>query len=101
MPIFILFESVGVSFEGAFFLLFTEQKSEMKRGENALFDVTMGLHYGVEVCDLVGSYLLGKLLNIIDKKNISLYRDDGLSVIEKENGPKPDLLREDVIAMRD
>ena len=44
----------------------------MKRGENALFDVTMGLHDGVEVCDLVGSYLLGKLLNITDKKNISL-----------------------------
>ena len=71
----------------------------MKRGENVLFDVIMGLHDRVEVCHLVGNYLLGKLLNIIGNKNIGLYRDDGLSVIENANDPKLDLLRKDVITI--
>ena len=49
------------------FLLFTEINIWMKKGENALSDVTMGSHDGVEVCELVGIYLLEKLSNIIDK----------------------------------
>ena len=63
----------------------------MKKGENPLSDVTMGLHDGVEVCELVGIYLFGKLSNIID--------DNGLSVIENANGAKLDRLRKDVIAI--
>ena len=42
-------------------LLFTEGNIRMKKGENPLSDVTMGLHDGVEVCELVGIYLFGKL----------------------------------------
>ena len=63
----------------------------MKKGENPLSDVTMGLHDGVEVCELVGIYLFGKLSNIID--------DNGLSVIENANRAKIDRLRKDVIAI--
>ena len=71
----------------------------MKKGENALFDVTMGSHDGAEICELVGIYLLGKLSNIIGINNIGLYRDDGLCVIENANGPKLDRLRKDIIAI--
>ena len=71
----------------------------MEKGENALFDVTMGSHDGAEICELVGIYLLGKLSNIIDRNNIGLYRDDGLCVIENANGPKLDRLRKDIIAI--
>ena len=42
---------------------------------------------------------IGKLSNIIDKKKIGLYRDDGLPVIENANGPELDRLRKDVIAI--
>ena len=59
----------------------------------------MGLHDGAEVYELVGIYLLGKLSNIINKRNIGLYRDDGLPVIENANGPKLDRVRKDVIAI--
>ena len=59
----------------------------------------MGLHDRVEVCHFVASYLLGKLLNIIVKKKIGLYRDDGLPIIENVNGPKLDLLRKDIVAI--
>ena len=72
-------------------LFFTEGNIWMKKGESPLSDVTMGLHDGVEVCELVGIYLFGKLSNIID--------DNGLSVIENANGAKLDRLRKDVIAI--
>ena len=42
-------------------LLFTEGNIWLKKGDNALFDVTMGLHDGGEVCEPVGIHLLGKL----------------------------------------
>ena len=80
-------------------ILFTEGNISMKKGENALFDVTMGSHDGAEICELVGIYLLGKLSNIIDRNNIGLYRDDGLCAIENANGPKLDRLRKDIIAI--
>ena len=35
--------------------------------------VTLGLHDGAEICELVGIYLLGKLSKTIDKKKIGLY----------------------------
>ena len=71
----------------------------MKKGEKGIFDVPMGSHYGVEVCELVGIYLTGKLSSIIDKKNVGLCKDDGFSVIENTNGPKLDDLRKDAIAI--
>ena len=71
----------------------------MTEGENSLFDVTMGSHDSVEVCKLVGIYLLGKLSNIIDKEKIGWYRDDGLSVIEDANGPKLERMRKYFMAI--
>ena len=80
-------------------LLFTEGNNWMKKGENALFDVTMGSHDGAEVCELLGIYLLGKLSNIIDQKKIGFYRDGGLSATENTNRHNLDCLRKDVIAI--
>ena len=65
--------------------------------ENALFDVKIGLH--PIVYELVGIYLSGKSSTIIDKKNISLYRDNWFSVIENANGAKLDCLRKNIIAI--
>ena len=42
---------------------------------------------------------LGIYLNVKDKKNIGLYRDDGLSVIENANGCKLDRLTKYRIAI--
>ena len=46
----------------------------------------MGLFDGAEVCELVGGYLLSELTSIIDKKDIGLYRDDGLGVMRCAGG---------------
>ena len=41
---------------------------------------------GVNICELVGLYLLDKLLNLIGRENVRLYRDDGLAVVNSSSG---------------
>ena len=53
----------------------------------------MGSYDGVEICELVGIYILSRLSNIIDKNNYGLYRDDGLLVLRNVNGQKIDGIR--------
>ena len=61
-------------------LLFNDQQTWIKR-DSGLFDVTMGAYDGAEVCELVGNYLLYKLLKSYEKKDIGLYKDEGLAVL--------------------
>ena len=44
------------------------------------FDVSMGSYDGAEVCTIVGLYMLEKIGGEFGKKNVGLYRDDGLGV---------------------
>lgn len=66
----------------------------VKRSGNEEFDVPMGLYYGVEVCELVGCFLLNKLSHVMDKRFVALYRDDGVGVLRnialrlRKNGKK-------------
>ena len=50
-----------------------------------LFDVVMGAYDCVEVCELVGTFLLEKISGICNKSNIGLYRDDGLSIFRNKS----------------
>ena len=59
----------------------------------------MRSYVGAEVCELVRLYLLGKLAPLTGTKNITLYRDNGLAVINQANGPKMDMIRKDIIAL--
>ena len=54
---------------------------------------------GAEVCELIGSYLLKKVSNIVDKKSIGLYRDDGLAILQNLSGPQIEHKRKDIIKM--
>ena len=63
------------------------------------FDVPMGCCDGAEVCELVGSYLLKKVSNIIDKKSTGLYRDDGLAILQNLSGSEIEWKDKDVIEM--
>ena len=56
----------------------------------------MGSYDGAETCELVELYLLNKLTKIIPANQLGLYRDDGLSIIPRANGPKMDKLRKDI-----
>ena len=64
-------------------LLFHEGQPWQKKDGEGLFDVTMGSWDGAESCELVGTYVLNKLKDILPKEDIGLYRDDGLGIIHK------------------
>ena len=53
----------------------------IKKGDDTVFDVIMGSFDGAEICELIGLYLLDKLSSLIGRKNVGLYRDDGLAAI--------------------
>ena len=55
----------------------------------------MGPYDGAEVCELVGSVLFFHLSNKYIKKDIGLYRDDGLEVFENKIGPQVERIKKD------
>ena len=65
--------------------------------KNGSFDVTMGRWDGAETSDLVGLYLLDKLLQVFPTGTFGLYRDDGLTIVENADGPKVERLRKNII----
>ena len=73
-------------------LLYCDNEPWIKK-EAGIFDVTMGVFDGAEVCELVGIYLLSQLATSCDKKNLGLYRDDGLAVFENMSGPQAERMK--------
>ena len=65
-------------------LLVNEGGTWMKK--DGLFDVKMGAYDCVEVCELVGTFLLEKISKRYDKNSIDLYSDDGLSAFKNKSG---------------
>ena len=79
-------------------LLFHNNVAWKKQTTTSCFDVTMG-SYGAEVCELIGTFILSKLGNIIGKKNTGLYRDDGFVVLRNMNARGIDKIRKIIIKM--
>jgi len=73
-------------------LLFSQNDTWIKK-DGGLFDVTMGAYDGAEVCELVGTYLLYLIGQKYDKRNIGLYRDDGLAVFKNRSGPQNERIK--------
>ena len=65
----------------------------------SFFDVTMRSYDVAEVCEIVGTFILSKLGNIIDKKNTGLYRDDGLVVLRSINARGTGKMRKIIIKL--
>ena len=59
----------------------------------------MGSYDGAETCELVGTYLLSRLIQYVPPNQIGLYRDDGLAAIPEANGPKMDRIRKQIISV--
>ena len=51
----------------------------------------MGCYDGAKLCELVGSFILNRLISIVNKSDIGLYRDDGLGIFY--NVSKPEIER--------
>ena len=75
--------------------LFNDQQTWVKR-ESGLSDVTMGAYNGAEVCELVGNYLLYELSKLFEKKDIGLYRDDGLGAFKNKSGPESEKIKKSI-----
>ena len=56
------------------------------KGDSGLFDVTKGAYNRMEVCELVGSYLLNELSTLYQKKDIGFYRDEERAIFKYKSG---------------
>ena len=74
-------------------VIFHARKESWVKKEGGSFDVTMGAYDGVEVCELIGIYMLYLIGKKYDSKNIGLYRDDGLAVFKNGSGPASEKIK--------
>ena len=80
-------------------LLFSKEGTWVKRGENPSFDVTMRSFDDAQICEIVGIYLLERLLPLLGKENFGLYRDDGLATVHSSSDLVLDRMRKDIISI--
>ena len=66
-----------------FFFFLNEGSTWMKK--DFLFDATMRLYDGADVCELVWTFLIDKINEKWNKNSIGLYRDDRLSVFTNKS----------------
>ena len=76
-------------------LLFNGQHVWIKK-KGGLFDVTMGAFDGAEVCEAAGNFLLYQLSENYNKKDIGLYRNDGLAIFKIVSGSKAEKTKKDI-----
>ena len=56
----------------------------------------MAVINGAEVCEAVRNFLLYQLLKNYNKKDICLYRDNGLAIFKKISGSKVEKIEKDI-----
>ena len=88
---------VSIMMQARKILLFNDSKPWLKKFGNEYFAVPMGCFDGAEVCELVGSLILTKLCNVLQRENVGLYRDDGLAIVKQMPGPELERKRKKII----
>ena len=78
-------------------LLFHNNVPWIKNDSNGDFDVAMGSYDGAELCELARFSMVNEVSTKLDKDNIGLYRDDGLTVHKNYNGRQSDKVRKETI----
>ena len=78
---------------------FNKDGTWVKKERDTLFDVTMECFDGAKICELVDLCLIDKLLSLIGKENVGMYRDDGLNAINSSSEPTLDKMRKNTIAL--
>ena len=78
--------------------LFSRGEAWVKKGENGPFDIPKGSYSGAESCKLCGLYILDKLTSgprpIFTKKQVGLYKDDGLAHIPEKGQSSRELKKQ-------
>ena len=57
----------------------------------------MGSFFGAELCNLIGLYAFSKLRLLYSYKDIRLYRDDGLAIINRKSNQELEILKKNTI----
>ena len=78
-------------------LLFNNNEPWVKKSGNKDFDVPMGCFDGAEVSGIVETYILSKISNDINKKQVGLYCDGGLGILRNMSGSEMDQTRKNLI----
>ena len=73
-------------------LLLNKSETCIKK-DSGLFDVAMVAFDGAEVCKLIGNFLLHKLSGKYERKNLALYRDDGLATFKNVSRPDSEKIK--------
>ena len=92
-------EDLNVIIQSRKTLLFHNQELCVKSEGDENFDVRKGCYDGVEVNELVGSHLLNKLSNIVDKELVGLYSYDRLGVLQNLSGPQTERKRKTIVKL--
>ena len=66
---------------------FSKNGTWVRKSGNELFGITKGSFGGVEICELVGHYLLNRLSKILRNDNVGLYRDNRLAALKSTTDP--------------
>ena len=69
----------------------------MKKFGSEDFDVPIGCFDGAEVSELVGSFILTKFYDVLQRENVELYRDGGLAIVKQMLGPELERKRKKII----
>ena len=62
-----------------------------------MFVVTIAAYDSAESCEVVGTYMLSLISEKYDKKDFTLYRNDGLLVVKNKSGPESEKIRKSII----
>ena len=76
-------------------ILYSKERPWVKKEGLGLFDVAMGSYDVAEICDLIGIFALSQLPEQYDRRDIGLYRDDGLVVFRGISGSLADRIKKD------
>ena len=69
-------------------LLFSNSETWVKKDGDENFNVPIDCYDGAEICELIRTYLLYQINNVISKENMGLYRDDRLGMFRNMYGPE-------------
>ena len=78
-------------------LLFSDGEPWAKKDDKDGFDVPVNCYDGVEVCELVGTYLLNQLKVVIAKENMGCYRDNCLGIFKNMAGPEVERNKKELV----
>ena len=90
-------EEISIIMKARNTLPFNDNQSWVEKSGNKNFDVLMGCFDGAEVSEIIGTCILSKISHEINKKQVGLYRDDGLGVLRNMAGAQMDRTRKNII----